>query len=178
MEQHFKETASFIQRKTNSYRKHERALLSNKNESRSHMRQCNRELQSLAIPSPEELLSFASTLEPSTANLFPECVPTSMPMLESLCKCIAGPIRPLPTRPDLPNTLFFNVVYHPRDTSQLTIRHLCENHCEEVFKEQCNVDQFMVCYHRDRNLKECLSPSTYREPYPNVSIKEFFKRLA
>ena len=158
----FQEASKFIHKKTNAYCRHEIALLSNKSDNKTHVSQFSKDVQSLTIPSPQNFLAFANSIEPSISNLFPDHAPVTMPMLETLCKCIAGNMRPLPVKSDLPSALFIQVLFHPRDMSRLAIRHLCDEHYEQLFKDKCHIDQFVICYHRDRHLKECLSPSSYR----------------
>ena len=139
----------------------------------------NIESSELFIPSSTDVGTFSHELQPDACFNLPNSPTQSiLPVLESLYKLYQGPIRPLPFPPPLPRYLFFHVLYHPRDISRLSIRHLHEKHCEKVFKEEVHVDEFTSCYYRETNLKEILLLGTYREQSPNESINEFIKKLS
>jgi len=173
----FKEAAMCIQQRLNTAAKFARALTKDNRVDQQHYYHYLQELNNLIIPSTTRLLDFAADILPAAADFFPTYQPTYLPVLETLCECIKGPTRPMPAANHKLNTLFFHAIYHPRDISRLTIRKTCEKHCEKVFKEEIGIDKFVVCYHRDKNLKESLTKSTYRDHSPNESVDEFFKNF-
>ena len=72
--------------------------------------------------------------------------------------------------------LFLHLPYHPRDISRKCIRNIYEATCEEPsefgnFKELTNentggtmsIDKLTICYHRPKNLRDILSPTTLPE---------------
>ena len=136
--------AQLVQHKLRAPKRHTKALNSNKNDDKEDWKRHNEELALLAIPLASELLSFSAQLEPSSLAFFPSCAPNALPVLETLCKCFNGPIMPFPNPSTRLNAFFFHATHHPRDTSRLTIRRLCEKHCEKIFKEEANIDEFVV----------------------------------
>lgn len=177
MSDHFREAALHIQKKLNTSSNFINALTKDNKVNYHAHKHCQRDLNNLVIPSSAELLEFAADALPTAATFFPSYQPTYSPALEELCKCVHGPLRPIEVSTMKTNTLFFYAVYHPRDISKLTIRKLHEKHCEKVFKEELRIDKFVVCYHRDKNLKESLSVSAHCEESPNASVDVFFKEL-
>ena len=83
----------------------------------------------------------------------------------------------MPTANHKSNVLFFYAIFYPRDISRLTIWKAHEKHCEKAFKEEIGIDKFVACYHRDKNLKESLTKSAYRDHSPDESLDEFFKNF-
>jgi len=177
LRRYFEEAASFVQAKLGSSNQFTKALTRTKKDDENLERRYRNELAAITIPPPNELLTFAAQYSNNNNIPFPSFVPSKMPALETLYRRVNGPIKPLISSPTPPNTLFFHVMYHPRDISRLTIRKIYEEHCEKVFREEMKVEKFTVCYHRDKNLKEHLSPSAYKSPSPNENISEYFKKF-
>ena len=74
------------------------------------------------------------------------------------------------------NRLFFHLPFHPKDVSRQCIRDLYENTCETPDKNgeslkhfetelgsKFKIDRMTLAYHRPKNLRDLLSPSTLRE---------------
>ena len=136
-----------------------------------------RELFAIVASCPDELLTFAQQYSNSTSELFPSYAPPIMPTLESLCCHIYSPFKLLHSPPSCSNNFFFYVMCYPRDISRLTIRKLCEEYYEEAFKDESKTSKFTVCYHRDKNIKECLLPSAYNSSLLNKNISKYFKKF-
>ena len=123
----------------------------------------------------EILLAFASQLSNNESAFFTSCKPKFLPILDNLYRLLhSKPKSPL-IPPSSKNVLYLHSMYHPQDIPRLLQRRFYEEHCQETFKMKAFVDKFIICYHRDKNLKEYLSPSSYKPPSPNENISFFFK---
>jgi len=141
-------------------------------------RDYNHDGQRISIPSPETLLLFADHISNGASYLFPCYQPLFLPILEMLYCMIYDRHKPPPPQSSPPNTLFFHYLYHPRDISCLTIHRLYDEFLSGVIKQHTSVDRFVVCYHRDTNLKEYLSLSAYKAPSEEEKVSNYFKRFA
>ena len=74
------------------------------------------------------------------------------------------------------NKLFFNLPFHPKDVSRQYIRDMYENTCKTPDKNgdslkhfetelgsKFQIERMTLAYHRPKNLRDLLSPSTLRE---------------
>ena len=85
--------------------------------------------------------------------------------------------------------LFLHLPYHPRDISRKSLRDIYEATCEEpscfgTFKSLTNeqtggnmsIDKLTICYHRPKNLRDILSPTTLKDCH-NSKVSSFAPTL-
>ena len=118
---YFKEAAMHVQQRLNTAAKFVRALTKDNRVDQQHYHYCLEELNNLIILSTKGLLDFAADILPAATAFFPTYQLTYLLVLETLHRCVKGPMRLMPTANHKSNVLFFYAIFYPRDISRLTI---------------------------------------------------------